>query len=243
MALKEIVESMDEVPETLKEDYEPHEGGGFRLKLVKGLLVGIDRERQNARETGRVAATLKERLGSMTDKDLSELADLHKIIAGQPDAAAAKAKLKELFPDQAARDRAEIARLNKKLADNAINDMIANAITAANGNPRLLRPWLDSVATVSRTGKVTLKEDPTVSFDTLSDFLVSYGMKQVPGAFAAQYSGNSGGFRHGARGGSNAPAGNGGGPAAPKSRSRMSIQEKAAYVRANGTDKFMELPE
>jgi len=73
--LKPQVDKIEEVPETLREEYAPVEGGGFRLKVLgdfvpkasiedtKGLKSALQKERDNAAASARSLKALQEQLG------------------------------------------------------------------------------------------------------------------------------------------------------------------------------------
>src|SRR5882672_8597562 len=83
--LKPQVDKIEEVPETLREEYAPVEGGGFRLKVLgdfvpkasiedtKGLKSALQKERDNAAASARSLKALQEQLGDVDPAKVAEL--------------------------------------------------------------------------------------------------------------------------------------------------------------------------
>jgi hypothetical protein len=207
---------------------------------IKGLKSGLDKERAAAR----AAAKLQEAFGEIDPKDVPDLAEINRLIASQPDAVAARARLREVFPDEIARTKAELRDLQAKIAKGEQARALTDAVVAAKGHPPLVEAYINANAKIDAKGVVKTNEGET--FATIAEYLLHL-TKIIPGGFAG--SGGAGGVDLRARPASGIPgtlgrgaAPGGGAPKAPTSRSKMTIAEKANYTRLHGTEGLMKIP-
>lgn len=271
MALASVVDKIEDVPEAIREDYVQSQDGKFRLKLldgfesadsVKGLKSALQKERDNAAKAARDAAALAEQFKGIDPDKIKAWESAQ--ASAQEDAAkkagewdALKKQLTESQAKDIAKKDAEIARRDAAISALMIDGEAARVVADEKGNATLLMPHIKMltrvqpdangnprVVVVDEQGqpRINGKGDPM----TIKELVAEMRTKEVfAGAFAG--SGNAGGA--GSAGGGSPPgsgngngSGNGGGPAAGKARSKMTITEKAAFIKANGTDKYMELP-
>ncbi len=225
--------AFDALDDAGKADYvpAPNRPGSFHLDLdlPTGIRGVLDKERSNYATVNRELAQLR-----AAHKDLPP-ADVLTALQGK-DPAAVVAHLGTLqTPLQIA--EAELARVRAETGRVACEAALTTALTAAGGAAEALMPYLKGLGLEYKAGgKLKLDDDEYPDAAALAVAL----REKLPGLYSG--SGNSGGSGSG----TGRPPANGGGkpPAAkaPTSRAKMSLSEKTAFIKANGTDKFMQLP-
>lgn len=90
MGLKAIVDSLDEVPESIRDLYQETEDGRFALSVegmvpednietherTKGLRSALEKEREARKEFEKLSKELKNKVGKVSEEDLQELEEL-----------------------------------------------------------------------------------------------------------------------------------------------------------------------
>lgn len=268
MPFKLKIASLEEVHESLHDQYDKQDDGSYTLKPpegfvaadsvedVGGLKSALQKERETARATARENKSLKEKLSGVDPEKYKELLDKE---AEAEQSALEKAgewdKIKAQMSTQHAADLAskdkEIARLQRQLEHVQIDSKVVEAISKAGGNVELLKPHVrsrlqlntDDFSTVvldtdGKTPKVDGDGNPVTIDALVGEMRTS---ETYSGAFkATAQSGGGSDPQHGNDG----PAGKGGGKpnGEGKSRSQMTDREKVDFQKAHGIDKFMDLP-
>jgi hypothetical protein len=229
MALSLIVDNLESVAETLRDEYESDGSGKFVLKAakgyespdaVKGLKSALQKERDNVGARSTELSKIKEQLGDLTPDQIVELrAKLATDEENKAKAAGEWDKLKGQMNDQhkaaLAKKDEENGALRNALNAQLIDSEAARAIADEKGNATLLMPHVKAMTRVVEEGgkfkvvvvdevgtpKVDAKGEPL----TIKALVAQLRTNEVyAGAFAG--SGNSGG-------GAGAGAGAGGGGA------------------------------
>jgi DNA-binding transcriptional MerR regulator len=250
-ALKLEVDAIEGIPEPIRPLYQQTEGGKYRLRVegvedVSGLKSALQKERTTRKELERIAGKWQslgvdpDEVGKvLTERQAAEQKRLKD--SGDFDA------LMNQVTERAAREKAELLKRleeTERAADRAIRDSeISRALTSAGVTKegqrlislemeRRLRTETDSGTRVMRAltedGEIMLGRDnkPGTAEDLAKELRERYPM-----LFAA--SGASGGGK---------PQGNGVSANAGLSRSKMSAQEKAAFLDQNGQEAYFKLP-
>lgn len=218
--------AVDALPEAVRTEYSQQEDGSFVLAVevaqgdagledVSGLKAALRAERENVGAAKQKLSELRTALGNLTPEQIAAAAA--KVAAGE-DAAVVQLRAQN---DSLRGELQAASRANAQRA----------AIDAERGNPALLGPYCDTHVKYEADGKVKLG---TTVYPTIGEAVKALRTDPaLASAFAG--SGNSGG-------GSGSTSGGGSTLTLPTRRSKMSIAEKAAYIAANGTDSFMQIP-
>lgn len=257
MALKYEVESLDGIDEGLRGNYAPIEGGkGFRLKLdgvdPAGLKSSLDRvngesaarrkQIERWEKLGKTPEEIEQLIAAATEADTKKLRE-----KGDFDALLAQHQDKWNKEKTGLEAELNSARASERSAiiENRLNTALAKAGVTAEGLDLLPGRLNGRIDLQTVDGKRVIKilqadgttpmagsaQDGTATFDDL----VKEAQKSWPSLFKGTDAGGSGtaGGKGGAGGGS-------GGSAKP--RSKMTIPEKAAYIREHGQEAFNKLP-
>ena len=247
MPLKFIVDTLDAIPEEQRGFYAKGDDGKFRLDLdgyedPVGLKSALDKERRAARDAARDVAAWKA-LGK-TPEEIQALleaqaqADKDKLAkAGEWDKL--REQMTQAHQGELAKKDERISALTGTVERHLVDAAAANAISAAKGAPALLLPHVRASVKVIEEGgefKVRIVDDkgnPRVNgkgeFLSIADLVGEMRQSDVYGrAFEADGTTGSG-----------APQNKGnGGDGGTKKASQMTPDEKAAYIAANGNDKW-----
>jgi hypothetical protein len=267
MALKPVVDTIDEVPETIRDEYKQGEDGKFHLanfvpkdkvEDVSGLKSALQKERENSRKAAKERDELKSTLGDDFDpeqyKTLKQQAAERALLdaerkgewdklRGQMTEAHAKELDKRAKREQTLIQTLTVERIDKEAA------MVCNELK---GNATLLMPHIrGKTKLVEEDGTFLVRVldeqgNPRVNaegkFLSIRDLVSEMqGQDIYAGAFAG--TGNSGGGTPPGEGGGKS-GGNGGGkpPTGDLKRSSMAPAAKVAYINAHGQEAYMNLP-
>jgi len=260
MALKAILDSLDSVPEGLKEHYKKGDDGKFRLDAegvedVTGLKSALEKERNERKTTAQTLSQLKEQLGDLDPvkarealKKLQEIEDKKLIDAGKIDEVVAQRMeratqdfetQKKAFNGQIeaiSKDRDSLhGRLSELLIDGALRD----AALKANVRPEAVDDAILLGKTVYRIKDgqpIPMKGDEVLYGKDANkplpmDEWLQGLMQSKPHWFGASAGGGAGTQKSGA------PAIN------PKlKRSEMTTGDKAKFIGTHGRDAYLKLP-
>lgn len=143
--LKLKVETLDNIPEPLREMYAEADGGGYQLQVegiedTTGLKTALQKERENARKAA-AQAKQWERIGKTPD----EIAEMLEAQSNPPKPTKDEsAALREQFQKQLAAKDEQIGTVKKTLEKQLVDAAAVQAIAAANGIPELLLPHVKS---------------------------------------------------------------------------------------------------
>lgn len=267
--LKAIVESLEDIDETLREEYVEVEDGTFRLKAlegfvpadkvqdVSGLKSALKKERENAAAAAKKAKALEEKLGGV---DLDKYEEMLTAQAEAEEREAEKkgeweklkAQMREQHQKELETREQRTTRLKKELERHLIDSQATSAINELQGNVTLLLPHVKAHVTLIEgddgSYKAQVVDDtgtPRVNGDgnllTIKDLVSEMRSSEVyAGAFKATE--KSGGGTPPADGGKGGSGGGDGKPPKDQRRSEMSPKEKVAYIKEYGNDAFMSLP-
>lgn len=270
MGLETEVESLDTIPEQLRDEYVETEDGTYRLKIlenyvpadkvedVSGLKSALQKERESARKANKTLAQLKEQYGEI---DPEEYAALKEAQQQAEEDKAKKAgewdKLKSQMVEKhnqalQAKDKeiqGVLGVLERKLVD-------AEAVSALNeleGNATLLLPHVKNHVRMIKdddTGEYVARVvddagNPRVNGEgkylTVRE-LVSEMRDQDAFAAAFKSTMRSGGGTPPGGGEGESSGGKGGTPSKDLKRSKMSRKDKVAYIKEHGEDAYFSLP-
>jgi hypothetical protein len=266
MALKPVVDTIEDVPESIRDEYKQGDDGKFHLanfvpkdkvEDVSGLKSALQKERENARKAAKERDELRTTLGDDFDPEqykilkqqAAERAQLDAErkgewdkLRGQMTEAHAKELDKRAKREQTLVQTLTVERIDKEAA------MVCNELK---GNATLLMPHIRAqTKLIEEDGAfhvriLDAKGNPRVNADGkflgIRDLVSEMqGQDVYAGAFAG--TGNSGGGSHGTEGGKG--GGNGGGkpPTGNLKRSTMSPSDKVAFIKDHGQDEYMKLP-
>jgi hypothetical protein len=217
--------TIDEVPETLRDEYEEVAEGDakvFKLKLeledgesvenVSGLKKALATERNNARAAARELEKLRSQY-SVDDEEVTEL-------------------------------RTKLTAAEQRAQDSAIDAVLKDAVTAARGNVRLLPKLIrgnvkvvdGDARIVDEKGNVRLGDDGKPL--TIDAYVAELSDSDEYSSLFAGV-GRSGGGSSGATGSKSSRTS---APSASQHRSKMTVQDKVAYINAHGNEAFQNLP-
>lgn len=225
MALKYTVENLDDIPEALRNEYAEHtaEDGtkSFRLSLELPENHTIEDVR------GLRGALDKERTNARNAEKARKELEARLTDAPEPALAAELETLRATLRDSQ-------ARLEAAVADAAIG----KAVAKHKGNTELLPTIIKTMTKVEGDKVLVLGADNKVREGVTVDELVAElaADAKYGGLFAG--TGKSGGGSTGTDGGK----GTGVQITAGMRRSKMSMGEKARFIREHGEDRFMQLP-
>jgi len=265
MPLQATLDSLEELPEELHEEYEEKDGK-FHLKLLKGfvpadkvedvsgLKSALQKERENASNASKKARALEEQFAGFDAEEYQRLKELE---ASEEEKKAEKKgewdKLKLQMTEQhnteLAKQKAREAALLTALERKTIDADAVSALNEMEGNVTLLLPHVKAhVRMVEEDGAFVARVvddagNPRVNgegnFLTVRE-LVSEMRDQETYATA---------FKAGVKSGGGTPPGGAGGDKGKKGvipadlkRGGMTTKDKVAFIREHGEDAYMELP-
>ena len=261
MALKAVLDSLDAIPEGLREHYKKGDDGKFRLEAegvedVTGLKSALEKERNDRKTTAQKLKELTEQLGDLDPvkarealKKLQELEDKKLIDSGKIDellaqrtermqadhnnqVAAFKKNIDNLTKD---RDQST-ARLSELLIDNALRAAATKAGVKATAIEDAVL-WGKQLYRIKDGNPVPMRGDAIV-----------YGKNPQEPMPMEEWLGTMIGekphwFEESAGGGAGGGKGKSPGPGAGnKKRSGMTVAEKSQYISEHGRDAYMKLP-
>lgn len=228
MAIKSIVESLEEVPEALHEDYEENEDGKYVLrkeafedhpafKKLKGTLNTLDREKRDAQKKAQRFDALAEILPEdldLTETDEERRSKAFQYLRGEIDFEGGTADAEAIEKvRQAERQKAE--KREGKVREEAdhykglfMQTVRDQAIIEAMGEAKILDPYRPAVKAMFRDkAKVEVGDDgmPAVLIDgeygpqDFKSFLKEWAQTDE-GKYFVQGDGNAGGGSRGSRG-------------------------------------------
>lgn len=252
MALKFIIQKLDDVEESLRPMYKVRNDGRYQLDAegaeaaddVAGLKTALAKEKEEQ-------LVLKQRLEGLTKGELAELKKLKKEkedaerekLEKDGNFEAVKTQMIAKHNEELAAVQQNTAAIRRQLEKVLISDAATQAIVDAKGNPKLLGPIVRgamqltevngefSVQIVGSNGQ-PLVSDAKGTPMSVTQYVES--LKAIPDyqpAFAA--SGSSGG---GSSGG-----GSDGGDTKNKPLSKWTPEEKRDFIISNGSEAFRDL--
>lgn len=260
MALKAILDSLDSVPEGLREHYKKDETSGkYRLDAdgvedVTGLKSALEKERNERKTTSQKLKELTEQLGDLDPakarealKKLQEMEDKKMIDAGKIDELLAHRteRMKQDFENQSKafnktiEDRTkERDQLNGRLSELLIDNGLRQAAVKAGIRPEAVEDavlWGKQLYRIKDGNPVPMKGDQ-----------VLYGKNpNEPMPMEEYFSGltteKSHWFAESTGGGAGGKKKGGDGPA-KKKRSEMTFSEKSKFISEHGQDAYLALP-
>lgn len=269
MKLQPTVESLDSIPETLRDNYEQAEDGTYRLNFLKdyvpadkvedvgGLKSALGKEREAAREAARKLKAMQEQFAGFDVEEYQALKDAqHKAEeerakkAGEFDAL--KAQMMQKHQEELSKKDKEILRRTAALEKRLVDSEAVSALNDLKGNVTLLLPHVKAHVKVVEddAGQFVARVvddagNPRVNgegkFLTVRD-LVSE-MRDLdayaPGFANAVKSG--GGTPPNGTGGEGAGGKKGGIPTDLR-RSKMTPRQKVDFVKEHGEKALLDLP-
>jgi hypothetical protein len=267
MTIEAIVDSLDNVPEDLRDEYAEVDGR-YQLKAlqgfvpkdnvedVTGLKSALQKEREAAREAQRKLRQQQEQFAGF---DMDEYNALKEQQAKAEEERAKKAgewdNLKQQLVDKHSSDKAaweqEKAKLLNAFTGQVSEAAAVQALAEHKGNPLFLKSHVLGAIKVVQddSGKfITQVVDdagnPRMNgegkFLTVSDYVKELRENEAfAGAFAG--AGSSGGGTPPGAGQGNGSRGKGGIPSNLK-RGEMTARQKVDFIKEFGNDEFMKLP-
>ena len=273
MKIEAVLDSLESIPEELRDNYVESDDGKYRLAALSGFvpeekIAGLKSAVEKERELGQIArqerAQLREKMEKFGDIDPDKY---HELLEAQEKAE--QERLEKRGEWEKLRDQMKTAheteietlrtsneKLISKFERMFIERDARTALDEFKGNPRLLLPHIEKNVKMIRdedTGEFSLRVlddagnpriDATGSFLSVSD-LVSE-MRQTED-FGSAFKGSS------MTGGGTPPAGETGSEGATAGgtpddvsglrRSTMSKREKIDIIRKHGNDVFLSIPE
>lgn len=256
MALKAVLDTIDDLDENLKAFYTPTEDGKFRLAVEglddnTGLKSALQKEREAAREANRRLRELQSQYEGIDPKLAKDLLD--KVSQSEEARLIAEGKVDEVIKSRTERMKAEYeARLQqaqteaeqaKQRAAKRDSQVLENQIMQAAVEAKVFKNAYedillrakrtfslsndDKAVAVGPDGQPVFGKDGSTPL-TPKEWLDSL-RQSAPHLFEAQASGS------GAGNGSSAFSGN-------AKRSQMTAAEKAAYISKHGQEAYLKLP-
>jgi hypothetical protein len=160
MALPLLVDDLDTVPEALRDNYKPADGGKFRLDLdgyedPAGLKSALDKERRAAKDASKKASAW-ETLGK-TPEEIQALLDAqaqaeHKRLSEAGEFDKLKSQMLEQHKSELAKKDSETKALRNRLEQHLVDAAGVAAISAADGSAELLLPHVKAKVKVIEEG-------------------------------------------------------------------------------------------
>jgi hypothetical protein len=222
----ESYETLEAIPEDIRENYSEGEDGTFSLTLVKGLKSALGKERQFVKERDIKLATQRdENEGAITSAIARRESELQEEFRTREESIRKEA----LETSQSARKKAAVAVALQKVGGNILllEEKVA-AQLAIDENGEAYVASKDGTPLLDENGNRQSVDGLVATFRADPNFA---------GAFKGN--GQSGG------GGAGAETGNGGVmqmSSEPQFRSQMTPKEKVAFINEHGNDKFQSLP-
>ncbi len=254
MAIPEIVETLDVVPEVLREDYEQiAEGdnkGKFQLKIIAGLKKSQQQILAEKKRRDEELEALRRKYDGIEDPQqardaIARIREIEERKAREEgDFESLKKSMQDGFDKQKQTLEAEITLRDRHIEKYLIESQASAAIAALEGKPVLLMPHIKSQTRVvkdadgfraevidQKSGQVRYnsKGEPMTIRELVEEMAAS---DDYAPAFRARGEGGSGARR--TEGGST--------PAIRSKADFKSATEKAAYIREHGADKYNALP-
>lgn len=244
MAVKTVIDNLEDVSEALREHYVATSDGKFRLdgvEDVSGLKSALEREKEERRQA-------KARLDRLKDIDPEEFLRLKKDVEEREnEKLARKGEYEKMLSQTTAKHKTELEKredsiksLRSALEANLIDAEATRAIASAKGVPELLLPHVrSSVRVVEEDGKFLAKVvdkdgNPRIGDASGSPMTVNQLVAEMRSSevFGRAFEGT------GATG--SGASNSNGGRAGQKTINRtafdaLGAQEKASYVREGGT--------
>lgn len=181
------------------------------------------------------AVNLKKRLEEEEREKAVKKGDIEKI----------KEQLTSSFEKEKGELMTKVERMQKSLYENLVSAKANEAISEAGGVPKLLMPFVQKYAQVQEEdGKYAVRildDDGEVRFNsrgdymTINDYVAELRSDEVFGrAFMVDFKSGGGSKPNGATGGKSGKITN---------RSKMTTAQKIEYIRENGQDGYLALPE
>lgn len=267
MPLQPQVESLEGIPEDLQGEYEQTDSG-YRLKIlagfvpadrvedVSGLKSALHKERENAREAGRVAKQLREQYAGFDVEELEKLREDQQRAeeerakkAGEFDTL--RVQMNEKHAQEIAARDDKIGALTKAYDDVLIDSAVLQAINESKGNALFLKPLVTKQVQVvqDEAGKFALRVvddagNPRVDGEgkyLTVNALVREMREQETYAPAFLGAGSTGGGTPPGAGEGQGGGGKGGIPSDLK-RGTMSTKQKVDFIKQHGNVEFQKLP-
>lgn len=254
MTLQAVLDSLDDVPEALREFYTESEDGKFRLDVtgvefpdeVKGLKSALKKERERRKELADRVATIPEGFDAHRWQELLDAEEARERQAAEKKGEWEKLrdKLQEKHEKQLADKDGVIHSLERQLEDLLVDNVARDAITKAEASVTLLLPHVKQrTKVIEENGKkrpivIDSKGERRLNDAgadmTIEELVVELG-EDTDFAMAFAPSGATGG---GASGRSGA-----GGATSVRSRADLATEaDKAAFITKHGVDAFLALP-
>jgi hypothetical protein len=239
--LNEDVQEQEEVSvDELKQQYQSLREEHEKTKLYLNKANKEAKERRLAlkelEENGLTieeAVTLKKRLEDEERERAVKKGDVEKI----------KEQLTSSFEKEKKEWMTKVERMQKSLYENLVSAKANEAISEAGGVPKLLMPFIQKYANVQEEdGKYAVRildDDGEVRFNAKGDYMTIHDY--VEELKNDEVFGRA--FEVNVRSGSGSKSGGAGKPpSTPMSRSKMTTEQKVAFIAENGQDKYLALP-
>lgn len=261
--LKAILESVDDLPDPLKEHYTQGDDGkyvltveavgGYALENVEGLKSALGKERTTREGLERTVVKFKDIDPDKAREALAKLEELATIdpkkeadkLASERLEAAKKQLLEKHGGEISTRDE-RIGHLTKTVEGLLIDSVATEAIVAAKGSVKLLLKEVRdhcrvkevdgkfSVEVVDKDGNVKIADAKGTPMDIKGLVAEMRGDPEYGRAFDA--SGNTG------TGKAPTTPSNGTGGTGQLKRGQMTVRQKADYIAEHGQEAFLKLP-
>lgn len=242
MALPAIADTLDAIPEPVREFYEPRDGK-FALKIagaddVTGLKTALQRERQAAKEAAKAAKQYAD-LGLSPE----EIAELKAAKDAEAEERAKRTGEFESFKAQQAKALAakdeELARTKSRLDAVLLDREATAAIAEAKGRAKLLLPHITAQTRVVDDAVRVIGADGQVRYNaqglpmTVAELVTEMRADE---SFGPAFEGS------GASGSGAQPRGGTGGTGTVRSRAGLTDSEKSAFIAQHGFEAYKALP-
>jgi hypothetical protein len=270
MELKATLETIDELPQELRDLYTETDNG-YRLKLLQdyvpadkvedvgGLKNALTQERENRKKFERKLRDMEQRYGDIDLNQYQKLVEEHERMEQEKlERKGEYDKLLQQVKDQHAKELADresqASALRKALDRNLVDREAALVCNELKGNATLLMPHIRSLTkVVEEDGEFSVRVvdaagDPRVNGEgqplSIKE-LVSEMRSQdtYAGAFAGSGSSGGGTPPDGAGAGKDTGDGAGGAAIGDLHRGKMDVAAKTEFITEHGLDAYMKLPE
>jgi hypothetical protein len=238
--LKLTVGSLDDVNEAQRDLYVERDGK-FELDTD-----GVPELRNALKTANREAQTLRTKFKDIDPEEVTtmrtELEELR--AAGSKDAVETmKNQLKSQYEKDLTKANDKVKKLTSSLETALIDSVAVTEIAAAKGSPKLLLPHIKGLVKLTENdGQFTPQVLDTSGQPRKKDDGTPFTVKDLVGELrSSDEFGRAFDASETSGTGSSANAG-GGGAAGNLKRSKMTTEQKSAYVRQHGQEKYLKLP-
>jgi len=267
MPLEATLSSLENIDETLHDEYEATEDGTYRLKIlanytpndkvedVSGLKSALQKERENAKNATRQLTQIKEQYGEIDPEQYQQLLTEHE--KREEEEALKRGEYDKRIQQVKEKQQQELDKRSQReqhlinvIKESKIDAAVVSALNELHGNVNLLLPHVKTrMQLVEEDGQFharVIDETGTVRVNAegkpiTAKELVSEMRDQesFAAAFAADVKSGGGTPPNGSGG---EGSGKKGGIPSDLKRSMMTPRQKVDFVNQHGNDEFLKLP-